>query len=58
MQIVWHFLGVTASSSMGFLKDLLIGHEAFFAASDAEKGWDLPNESTNSETTEGENKSD
>ena len=39
---------------MGFLDDLLSGHEAFFASSDAEKGLNLPKESSNREVTEEE----
>ena len=38
---LWHcgiFL-LAISLPMGFLKDLISGHEAFFAASDVEKGW-------------------
>ena len=43
---------------MGFLKDLISGHEAFFAASDIEKGWGASNEASASESSEEESKSE
>ena len=43
---------------MGFLKDLISGHEAYFAASDTEKGWGAPNEPSSSATTEEGSQSD
>ena len=43
---------------MGFLKDLINGHEAFFAASDEEKGWGTPIGATTPETTEEESQAD
>ena len=42
---------------MGFLKDLISGHEAFFAASDAEKGWEAASEATPAETLEDKSQS-
>ena len=42
---------------MGFLKDLISGHEAFFAASDIEKGWGAAKDASASESTEEENQS-
>ncbi len=43
---------------MGFLKDLISGHEAFFAASDIEKGWGQSNEASASKSTEEEGQSE
>ncbi len=43
---------------MNFLKDLLSGHEAFFAASDAEKGWGGNTEASTNDVNEEEQRSD
>ena len=46
---------IVTSTAMGPLKELLSGHEAFFAATDAEKGWGKPAEATTTtETTDEE----
>ena len=42
---------------MGFLKDLISGHEAFFESSDSEKGWIDPSEESNNEKIDAKNES-